>query len=95
MVETVSAELPDPATDEGLKPQLGPFVTDGVMLLHESATVPVNPDKAAIVTVEVAELPAVTDAGERAVAETLKSGVPALGAILATKASATPPPNEV
>lgn len=95
VVETVNADGPAPATDVGLNEQVGPLVTAGLTLLQDSVTVPVNPDNAPMVTVEVAELPAATDAGANAVAATLKSGKPALGANLAMNASAMPPPNEV
>jgi hypothetical protein len=69
-VLTVSCELPEAATDAGLNEQLAPLGRPE----QASATVLLNPATGAMLTVEVAELPIVTVAGDSAVEEIWKSG---------------------
>src|ERR1700692_1486020 len=69
-VESVSCEVPEPATDAGLNEQ--PAVLGSPE--QASLTVPLNPPTAVSVTVEVAEPPAGSVAGESAVAVIWKSG---------------------
>ena len=69
-VETVSCDVPEPATDAGLNEQLAVLGSPE----QASVTVPLNPPTAVIVTVEVAEPPAGSVAGESAVAVIWKSG---------------------
>ena len=57
-------------TEGGLKLQLAPVGSPA----QPSVTVPLNPNVGAIVTVEVAEDPAVTVAGDKAVAERSNPG---------------------
>ena len=64
---------PLPVTDGGTNPQLAPAGKP----VQESATAPVNPPVAVIVTVDVAEPPGLTVVGDSALAEMRKSGVPA------------------
>ncbi len=59
----------------GTKAQVGSLVPAGMMLPHDSVTVPVKPAVGVMVTVDVAEVPASTEAGERAVAAIAKSAV--------------------
>ena len=71
MVDTVSVEVPADVplfvTDDGLNLQVGAGVPP-VMLLQESATVPVYPSTGVTVIVEVAVFPTTTEAGLNAVA---------------------------
>jgi len=74
-VVTVSVAVPEPpATEGGTKAQVGAGVTTGVMLLHDSATVPVKLLRGAMVMVEVEVPPATIEAGARAEAAIVKSG---------------------
>jgi hypothetical protein len=70
IVEIVSVEVPLPETDEGENVQVAPTGRP----LQLRLTVPVNPFRAPIVSVEVPELPAVTGMLV-GLAEKLKSGV--------------------
>jgi hypothetical protein len=54
---------------------VGSLAPAGRMLPHDRVTVPVKPLVGVIVTVDVAEVPATTEAGERAVAAIAKSAV--------------------
>jgi hypothetical protein len=71
VVDTVSVEVPADVplivTDDGLNLQVGAGVPP-VMLLQESATVPVYPSTGVTVIVEVAVFPTTTEAGLNAVA---------------------------
>ena len=75
----VSAEVPDALlTEDGLNLQVGGSVVAtepfNIMLPQASATLWLNPPTDVIVTVEVADSPAVTDAGEGAGTEIAKPG---------------------
>ena len=77
VVLIVRVEVPEALlTDDGLNLQLGGSVVAGeplsIMLPQASATLWLNPPLEVIVTVVVADPPAVTDAGESAAAETVK-----------------------
>jgi len=79
VVVTASVEVPEPLdTEDGLNEHAGGLVVAteplSVMLLQERATLWLNPPMAARVMVEVAELPAETEAGDSAAAETVKLG---------------------
>ena len=75
VVLTVSVEVPEAfATELKLNPQVGAGVPPPVMLLQVSATAPVKPPVGAMVTVDVAEAPAATVAGDRTGAVMAKSG---------------------
>ena len=74
VVLTVSVDVPLPLTEVGLNEHAGGLVTLGVTP-QLNVTIPVNPLVGAMVTVDVAELPAAIDAGESAVADNVKSGV--------------------
>jgi hypothetical protein len=67
----VALVLPAGVTDVGLRAQVTPLITEE----HVSATALLNPLIAAMLTVDVAELPGSTAAGEATVVETWKSGV--------------------
>ena len=74
MVLTVSVEVPEPfATELGLNEHAGARVAAGVILLQVRVTAPVKPFVGAIVIVEVAVPPGEMEAGDRAVAATVKS----------------------
>lgn len=63
---TVNADVPEPpVTEAGTNAQVGADATTGVTL-HDRSTCPVNPLRAVMVTVEVADPPATTEAGLRA-----------------------------
>lgn len=65
-VLTVSADVPEPpVTEAGTKAQVGADATTGVTL-HDRSTCPVNPLRAVMVMVAVADPPATTEAGVRA-----------------------------
>jgi hypothetical protein len=73
-VLTVRTDVPLPfATDAGLNEQVAGRETAGVML-QARLTAPLNPLAGVIVTVEVADEPAATEAGVSAVAAMPKSG---------------------
>ena len=79
MVATVRVEVPEPlATEVGFNEQVAGRFTTGVML-QDRLTVLLKPLNGAIVMVEVADPAAVTEAGERADAVTVKSGGGATG----------------
>jgi hypothetical protein len=70
-VVTVRADVPAPlAMDGGLNAQVAPLGSP----VHERATVPLNPKVGDTVMVEVAAFPAVTGAGDNALATTPKPG---------------------
>jgi len=74
LVLTVKVDVPEPpATEVGTKLQVGARFTTGVTA-HVRFTALLKPFTGAIVTVEVAVPPAATEAGESAVAVTVKSG---------------------
>lgn len=89
VVPTVSADVPaPPVTVEGTKRQEGAEVApDGPETLQVKATLPVNALSEATVIVEVAELPAASEAGLNGVAARENAGCP----YLTTNASITPP----
>jgi hypothetical protein len=73
VVLMVNVEVPEPpVTEVGTSVQVGAGLTTGAML-HVRFTVSVKPLNGAIVIVEVADPPAVTAAGESAVAVMAKS----------------------
>jgi len=77
-VAAVSFDVPEAfGIDGGLKPQLAPLGSPE----QESVTVPLNPNVGVTFTVEVAEFPATTVAGDNAVAESSKPGVVVFNAI--------------
>ena len=74
VVLIVSADVPEPpATELGLNEHMGGRVAVGVILLQVRVTAPVKPFVGAIVIVEVAVPPGEMEAGDRAVAATVKS----------------------
>lgn len=80
-------EAPDPpVTDAGLNEQLTPVGNP----VQDSATLPLNPCSGASVSVEAAEFPAVTGAGESPEANTWKSGC-GVTAWVVLSSTATPP----
>jgi len=71
LVVTVSVEVPELlARDGGLNAQLAPLGKPA----HESVTAALNPKVGAAVTIDVAELPAVTGVGDKLFGRQLKSG---------------------
>ena len=71
VVEIVRADVPELfAIEGGLSAHVAPLGNP----VHERATVPLNPKAGDTVTVAVAELPAVTGAGDKALASTPKPG---------------------
>ena len=89
VVPTVSADVPaPPVTADGTKRQEGIDVAPaGPETVQVRATLPLNAFSEAIVIVEVAELPAASEAGLNGVAAREKAGCP----YLTTNASITPP----
>ena len=73
VVVTVSVEVPvPPGTEAGFNAHVGPRVTAGATV-QVKATAAVNPLTGAIVTVEVDDAPAATEAGARGEAAMVKS----------------------
>ncbi len=95
VVETVSADVPALRHRTWVERTTWPISDGRTHVAAGQRHGTGKPDNAPTVTVEVAELPAATEAGANAVAATEKSGTPTLGASLAMNASATPPPNVV
>src|SRR5213595_2929208 len=85
----VSVEFPEPLSDDGEKLQLTPLGSP----VHANVTVPLNPPTDVSVTVEVAEVPGATVAGESAFAETRKSSVGGCAVFntITTPAAVVPP----
>ena len=63
---TVKTEVPESVMVGGTKAQVGSLVPVGRMLPQDRVIVPVKPLVGVMVTVDVAEDPATTEAGERA-----------------------------
>jgi hypothetical protein len=68
----VSVEVPEPVSELGENEHVGAGVAAGATL-QDSVTVPLKPFIGAMVTVEVADPPGATVAGESAVAAIVKS----------------------
>jgi hypothetical protein len=89
VVLTVS--VPGVPVEAEAAPQVGPEVTTGE-ILQLSVTLPLKPFAGVTVTVEVAEPPGLTVAGESAVADSVKDAeLDVDGEYVTTKASAPPP----
>ena len=74
-VPSVSVEVPEPfAIELGTKLQVGAGVTTGAMLLQVRFSAPLKPLSGAMVTPEVEDPPAATEAGDSAEAVSVKSG---------------------